>query len=159
VPCVLYLRTIGATRIFVTDGPNDEGVDIIALVGRGGLQSTALFCQVKTLTTGSISRSNLLAEYGKFLALPHTKKYHHYRDALGLDRSIDGTSYCYAFITNQGFAIPARRIAASLGVLLRSRIQIAHWLTEHLTLAEMVQAQATIGKEPPIDLYKNLAAL
>ena len=158
LPCVLFLKTLGASRVFVTDGPNDEGVDIIGRIGEGALQSTTLFCQVKT-QNAHVGREQLLTEYGKYLALPHTKKYQRYREALGLDQSVDGSSYLYVFMTNQGFAIPSRQIARSLGILLRSRIQIAHWLSQHMTVAELVDVQRVIGVEPVADVTRNLADL
>ena len=156
VPCVIFLRTLGASRIFVTDGPNDEGVDIIARIGQGGLKSTALFCQVKTHGK-HIGKDHLLLEYGKYLALPHTEKYQRYREALEVDRSVDGSSYIYVFMTNQGFAIPARQIARSLGILIRSRIQIAHSLIQYTTVDGLREVSEAIGREPPADISKNLA--
>jgi len=159
LPCVAVLKSMGASKIFVTDEPGDQGVDIIARLGTGPLRSAALFVQVKTHSSPNshIGRDGLLLEYGKFLAMPHTSKYQHYREALELDRSVDGTCYCYMFMTNQGFAIPTRQIAANLGILLRSRIQIAHWLVETTTIESLKQIQAVIGLDLKANLAINLA--
>lgn len=158
LPCVLVLKSLGASRIFITDGPGDEGVDIIARVGQGAMQSTALFCQVKT-HGDHIGRDMMLAEYAKFLALPHTPKYGSYRAALELDSSVDGSSYAYVFMTNQGFARPAREIARCLGILLRSRIQIVNWLVESYPTASLLALQGRLSGALTADLQLNVADL
>lgn len=157
-PCIAVLKALGAEKIFITDGPRDQGIDIIARLEGGPLQSVALFVQVKT-TKSVISRDTLLMEYAKYLALPHTKKYQLYRKALGLDSSVDGAAYCYMVMTNQGFARSSREIAAHLGILLRSRIQIAYWLVQKTTLDSLRAIESELGTDLPADLGRNLAPL
>lgn len=156
--CAAILKTMGATHIFVTDCPQDEGIDLIARVGEGALASTAIFVQAKCASS-PISRDTVLMEYAKYLAMPHTEKYRQYRQALGLDKSVDGVCYCYIIMSNHSFAMRARTISARLGILLRSRAQICYWLTQHTDLEGLKHLELTIGNEIVPDLNRNLASL
>lgn len=128
IACAVYLKILGATKIFITDGPHDGGIDLIGKIEQSPFNSLIFFIQAKTGTL--ITRDAVLMEYGKYLSLPHEKIYQQYREVLGVDRSVDGASYCYSIFGNCSFNPPAKGISSKLGILLRSKIQIAHFLSK-----------------------------
>lgn len=130
IACAVTLKIMGANKIFITDSSGDEGIDCIGLVESDALKSTILYVQSKTTSNGDITRDTVLMEFGKYLSLPHTKKYQEYRSALGVDGFLDGASSIYLFISNSEFKPPAREVAKNLGILLRSKIQLALWLSQ-----------------------------
>ena len=71
LPGVLFLNILRCNPIFITDGPNDEGVDCIGRIADGPLRSVVVFLQVKTRqgTQNRMGKDVILQEYGKYLVL------------------------------------------------------------------------------------------
>ena len=72
--CACLLKLSNANPIYVTDGPGDEGVDLIGRLQVGPLRSIVIFLQAKT-ALDRVSREVILQEFAKYIYLPHTKKY------------------------------------------------------------------------------------
>lgn len=148
IVCAVLLKTLGATKIFITDGPNDGGLDLIARIERSPFNSIVFFVQSKTVQNKAslITRDTVLMEYGKYLSLPHEDIYQRYRRALDLDRSADGVSYCYSIMANSEFHNSAKEISCKIGVLLRSKIQISYFLS-HIVDTAILEAVKTDLKD------------
>lgn len=153
--CACYLKLIGASVVFVTDKPGDGGIDVIGKAGTGPLQSSCFFVQAKS-SKAVITREVVLTEFGKFLACKSTDMFSLYRDALGMRRSTDGSLMNFIFITNSEFHESARIVATDLGILLRSRRQLAHWFAQHITSDQLKNAREAISNDLKADLCKNL---
>jgi hypothetical protein len=158
LPCMAFLKILGCDPIFVTDGARDEGIDCIGLIASGGLKSTAIFIQARSKADLFVS-DHLLQEYAKYCALPRTSKYLTYLEALGLLKMQDGMGYLYAVLTNSDFKFSAQQYAARLGVLLRSRRQLAQFLATGLSLETLERWKAQIAIPPGADLTTNVAPL
>jgi hypothetical protein len=157
LPCLCFLKLLGCDPIFVTDGARDEGIDCIGLIATGELRSTAVFIQARS-AAALISGDPLLQEYAKYAALPRTHKYMQYLDALGVLKLQDGAGYLYAVLTNSDFHYAAQQNAARLGVLLRSRRQIAHFISQVYSVRRLEQIRAELKIPETGDLTTNLAA-
>jgi hypothetical protein len=140
----------------VTDGPRDEGIDCIGLVDQGGLRSTAIFIQAQS-RGDLLGGDMLLQEYSKYAALPRTDKYMHYLNALGVPRRLDGAGFLYAVLANSDFKFAAQQYAARLGVLLRSRRQVAQILSSRTALATLERLEANVRIPETGDLTTNFA--
>ena len=136
VPCVCLLALLGADPIFITEGSGDGGIDCIGRIKDGPFRSGCLFIQAKTSST-TITRDTILTEYSKYLILPRLEKYRIYCENLGVESSSDGAAFTYLIVSNNEFNGPARKAASHLGVLLRSRSQLAYWLSTRLSLSEL----------------------
>lgn len=156
LPCLCFLKLLGCDPIFVTDGARDEGVDCIGLIASGGLRSTAIFIQARSRNE-LISGDPLLQEYAKYAALPRTQKYMQYLDALGIPKRQDGASFLYAVLTNSDFKYAAQQNAARLGVLLRSRRQIAQSLSLHVERSTLERLKRELRLPTGGDLTTNFA--
>jgi len=156
VACAIYLRLLGATKIFITDGPRDGGIDLIARIERTPFNSVIFFVQAKT--SSIIARDTVLMEYGKYLSLPHEEIYQKYRKALEVDSAADGASYCYTVFANCEFHNSAKEISSKIGVLLRSKIQIAYFISQALDIDALVQFTAELKAYLKADLSLNIAA-
>ena len=159
LPSVLFLKLMGCDPIFVTDGPHDEGIDCIGRIAEGPLRSVLVFVQVKTQQAAQrhISKDSLFQEYGKYATLPKTEKYREYLRALNFDEIRDGSSAVYLMISNVEFGRGSQEVARNLGIILRSKRQIAHFLSVHTTF-EKLQAAEGQGLIPPgPDLGTSLA--
>lgn len=121
------LYDAGADPIYITDSPGDEGVDCLGRIASGPLRSLCIIVQAKT-SKSVISMGNVLAEFGKYVGLPHSEQFRRYMSALGLPNSLDGGACCYMLVANNEFHPKARAIAGRLGILLRSRSQLSQWL-------------------------------
>lgn len=156
--CAVYLKLLGATKIFITDGPNDGGIDLIAKIERSPFNSVVFFVQAKTNQNGQpVARDTVLMEYGKYVSLPHDQVYHRYRKALEIDGSADGASYCYAIFTSGAFHKSAKEISSKLGILLRSKVQIAYFLSQALDRIILEQISKELKDMLKIDLTLNVA--
>lgn len=155
IACAVYLKMLGATKIFITDAPSDCGIDLIAKIEKSPLNSMIFFVQAKTGTL--ITRDTVLMEYGKYLSLPHEKINQHYREALDIDQSGDGAIYCYSIFANCSFNPPAKGISAKLGILLRSKIQIAFFISQIYTEKTLQQIKLNLGANLKNDLSLNIA--
>lgn len=158
LPVACFLKLVGCDTIFVTDGTGDEGVDCLGRIGIGPLRSIVLFVQAKT-KGDQVPRDLVLQEYGKYAALPRTPKFTSYLDALGVNRSIDGAAFNYVIVASNEFHPAAQQVGARLGVLLRSRRQLAYFLAERTTLAILQAHQGRSLIPPRPDLSTNLAPL
>lgn len=158
LPCLAFLKLVGCDPIFVTDGARDEGIDCIGLIASGGLKSTAIFIQARS--KGDLFAADpLLQEYAKYAALPRTPKYLPYLEALGLSKMQDGMGHLYAVLTNSDFKFSAQQYASRLGVLLRSRRQLAQFLAAGLSLETLERWKAQISIPATGDLTTNVAPL
>jgi len=151
-----FLRIVGANPIFVTDTSGDRGVDLVGRIQDGPLRSIALFVQAKT-SNNRIPGDRVLLEYAKFMASARSERYNQYREALRCNVSPDGVGVAYVFIANNEFKDSARKAAAELGVILRSRRQIAFWLAKRTSLEQLKLARDLIGGELKADLTNNIA--
>lgn len=158
IPCAMFLKLAGATKIYITDSSGDQGIDCIGLIDEGVLKSTALYVQSKTSEKNDITRDTVLMEYGKYLSLPHTAKFHDYRRALGIDKSVNGCTSMYIFLANKEFKPPAREVSTNLGVLLRSRVQLAYWLAMHYGIERCQEIFNSLKSDLSASLTRNIEA-
>lgn len=159
IACCVYLKVIGATKIFITDGSGDCGVDVIARVERSPFNSFVFFVQSKTVQnkTATLSRDLVLKEYGKYLSLKHEEIYQRYRRALGLDTSEDGVSYCYTILANCDFHNSAKEISAKIGALLRCKIQLSYFISQYFNATQLNEIKNNMKNNLKPDLTYNLA--
>ena len=159
LPGVLFLKILGCDPIYVTDGPNDEGIDCIGRIAEGPLRSTIVFLQVKTRqgNQNRMGRDVVLQEYGKYLMLAKTTKYRDYLDALKFDEIRDGSANLFLMVSNVEFDPRGTEIARDLGVILRSRRQIAYFLSMHFTMRGLVDAKRKVKIPSTPDLSTNLS--
>lgn len=141
---VLLLSMLGCRPILVTDTSGDGGIDVIGRLPVGILRSTMVCIQAKT-STGRIGREALLSEYGKFIALQRTEKFIEYKRALSLDRTRDGVGIAYLFVCNCEFKHGARGVAGDIGILLRSKKQLSHWLSGVISKQEAEMCAGKMG--------------
>lgn len=155
IPCAVFLRSIGANPIYITDGPGDEGIDLIGMVEKGALHSTTIFVQAKS-GGGPMSRDAMLLEYAKYKHLFRTSKYGQYRRAL--PKSPSGSSFVYAVAARAGFAPAAQEAAARLGILLRSDIQLAQYIEDrYQTISSVRDMEERMSAHLRADLTHNVA--
>ena len=144
IPSLVLLSELGADRAYVTEGAGDAGIDLIGVIDSGPLRSTGLLIQAKT-SNRRINRDKVLLEYAKYMSLPRSAKFREYLQALGLGSSRDGSSLVYIIAANNQFEKPAQKIAAELGILLRSDVQLARYVRlkyESLERVEEVHSRA-----------------
>ena len=162
IPCACLLSLIGAEHIYITEGTGDGGIDCIGKIENGPLRSLCLFVQAKTSNSG-VKREILLTEYGKFKMLPFLRPYQQYLEKLQVENSFDGMGISFLIVSNNEFLPGARSAASTLGIILRSRKQLAYWLSTKASLAELekllkelhkyVQRDASINLAPHIQKY------
>lgn len=157
--CVSFLKLLRCDPIFITDGRGDEGIDCIGKIADGPLRSVAIFIQSKTKENDleKLGRDALFQEYGKYALLPQTDKYREYLNALRYHDIRDGSASLYVILSNVEFKPEAQRLAKRLGILLRSKRQLAFFLSLNLQSNELraLQANHTIPNSP--DLSTNVA--
>lgn len=158
LPCLCYLHVLGCDPIFLTDGRGDEGIDCIGVVASGLIRSTVVFVQAKSSDESS-SGNEVRMEYAKYVGLPRTERYMKYLTALGVFNSTTGAAYLYMFISNSDIKHDASQVAPKLGVLLRSRRQVAAALSAKYSCEELKAMEATIQLPDLPDLSRNLAPL
>ena len=158
--CVSFLKLLRCDPIFITDGRGDEGIDCIGKIADGPLRSVAVFIQSKTKENDleKLGRDALFQEYGKYAVLPKTDKYREYLNALRFKEILDGSATLYVMLSNVEFKREAQEVAKNLGILLRSKRQLAFYLSLNLQSNELraLQANHTIPNGP--DLSTNIAA-
>lgn len=158
---VLFLKILRCDPIFVTDGPNDAGIDCIGRMGDGPLRSTLIFVQVKTRQGKhvQIGRDILLQEYGKYMSLSKTNKYRDYLNALGFDKIKDGCNSIFVIVSNVEFDSGSQILGKNLGILLRSGRQMAHFISDCINLSKLMELKnRTLIPSRP-DLTTNFAPL
>lgn len=157
--CVTFLKLLNCDPIFVTDGPRDEGIDCIGKIADGPLRSVAIFVQSKTRENdlAMFGRDILYQEYGKYATLPKTDKYREYLKALRFEDIRDGSGALYLVLSNGEFKREAQDVAKHLGILLRSKRQLAFFLSHNAAAKELraLQVEQIIPNGP--DLGTNLA--
>ena len=136
IPCSCLLSLIGAEHIYITEGTGDGGIDCIGKIENGPLRSLCLFVQAKT-SSSRVKRETLLTEYGKFKTLPSLDPYQRYLEKLEIQNSFDGMGISFLIVSNNEFFPGARSAASTLGIILRSRKQLAYWLSTKASLAEL----------------------
>lgn len=157
VPACL-LQLAGCNPIIITDGSGDGGVDCMGQVTAGSIRSLCIFVQARTSST-DITKEAVQLEYAKFRDLQRTGQFTEYLAALGKGNSADGRAACYAMMGSAEFKEPAREYARREGILLRSRRQIAFWLSQSFTLDSLLQLREELGTTLVRDLSRNLAPL
>ena len=157
----MFLKALQCDPIFVTDGPNDGGVDCIGRLAEGPLRSVILFVQVKTRQDKhtQIGRDLVVQEYGKYVSLPKMQKYRDYLNALQFDGIRDGCGSIFVMASNVEFNHDGQVLGRNLGIILRSRRQIARVLSDYFSLQRLMDAgkELTIPSRP--DLGTNLSPL
>ena len=158
---ILFLKILRCDPIFVTDGPNDGGVDCIGRMVEGPLRSTLIFVQVKTRQGRhvQVGRDILLQEYGKYMSLSKTNKYRDYLDALGFEKIRDGCGSVFVMVSNIEFVFGSQILGKNLGILLRSGRQMAHFIADYLDLPRLVELNRQISIPSRPDLTTNFAPL
>ena len=157
-PCAYLLALLGAERIYITEGPRDEGIDCIGRINDGFLRSICFFVQAKT-SNSMVSRDVVLMEYGKYKMLPISSRYNNYLNDLKITNSSDGMAIVYLIATNNEFRPSARSVASNLGILLRSKSQLAYMLSSKGTPQKFINLQNHLQNLPPSDGLFNLAPL
>jgi hypothetical protein len=157
VPACL-LQLADCNPIIITDGSGDGGVDCMGQVTAGSIRSLCIFVQARTSST-DITKEAVQLEYAKFRDLQRTGQFTEYLAALGKGNSADGRAACYAMMGSAEFKEPAREYARREGILLRSRRQIAFWLSQSFTLDSLLQLREELGATLGRDLSRNLAPL
>ena len=159
IPSAVFLAHLGASRIYITDSSGDEGIDLVGTIETGPLKSAGLFVQAKTTSRrGGVTRDSVLLEYAKYVSLPHTEKYRQYIRTLGIDSTIDGSTMIYAITANTRFNNPAREVAARLGILLRSDIQLARYVQlKYGTIESVEKMHERLEPRLRMDLVTNVA--
>ncbi len=152
-----YLKLMGANQIYITDASGDGGIDLVGHLKDGPLRSTVYLVQAKT-SKDLIDRNAIFTEFGKYFANRNSKIFEEYRRILKLHKSMDGVHYCYIFISNSEFKPNARKVAAELGVLLRSRRQVAYWFAERTNRATLDTIEKKFAGQLNKDLERNIAA-
>lgn len=155
---ICLLRTIGCNPIIVTDGPGDGGVDCIGQIALGPTRSLCIFMQART-GAKNITKADVQLEYSKFCDLRNTGQFTEYLAALGKGTSRDGISICYAMVASTEFEQPAREYALREEILLRSRRQIAFWLSQRFGRDRLRGLLTELGDTLVRDLSRNLAPL
>jgi hypothetical protein len=157
VPACL-LQLADCNPIIITDGSGDGGVDCMGQITAGSIRSLCIFVQARTSST-DITKEAVQLEYAKFRDLQRTGQFTEYLAALGKGNSADGRAACYAMMGSAEFKEPAREYARREGILLRSRRQIAFWLSQSFTLDSLLQLREELGATLGRDLSRNLAPL
>ena len=156
---VVLLAELGATRVHITEGAGDEGIDLIGVIQTGPFRSTGLLVQAKT-SNSRISRDTVLFEYAKYASLPRSKKFHEYLSAIDIGSSVDGSSLIYIISANNCFDTRAQRLAVNLGILLRSDIQLANSLKNRYgTLDSVLKMRERMRGHLGRSLQDNVARL
>ena len=158
IPCLAFLKSMSCDPIFITDGARDEGIDCIGLISRGALKSTVVFVQARS-SSSLFDGDPLLQEYAKYASLPRTEKYMRYLDALGLGRLKDGAAFLYAVLINSDFKYSAQQNAARLGVLIRSRRQIAQVVSPIANVERLGDWKNRLAIPAKGDLTTNVSPL
>ena len=153
----LWLRCLGCRRILVSDGPHDGGVDVLGVIGSGGLRSLAVFVQSKT-SSSKVNRDTIAKEHSTFsaLAVPTNHRFAAYRKALNIETHEDGTATVYLVLSNNSFDGGARKMARTLGLLLRSPQQIAQLLSRRYSLRRIEEIVEVVAPSVRADLTRNL---
>jgi len=157
VPACL-LQLADCNPIIITDGSGDGGVDCMGQVTAGAIRSLGIFVQART-SSADITKEAVQLEYAKFRDLQRTGQFTEYLAALGKGNSADGRAACYAMMGSAEFKEPAREYARREGILLRSRRQIAFWLSQSFTLDSLLGLREELGATLVRDLSRNLAPL
>ena len=155
----MFLKALRCDPIFVTDGPNDGGIDCIGRLSDGPLRSVIVFVQVKTREDryAQIGRDLVVQEYGKYASLPKTEKYRDYLNALQFDTLRDGCGPIYVMVSNVEFNHDGQVLGRNLGIVLRSRRQMAHILSHHFSYRRLVDARREVEISSRPDLGTNLS--
>ena len=157
IPCACLLALLGAEFIFITEGSGDKGIDCIGRIDHGLFRSLCFFVQAKK-SNSIIAREVVLIEFGKYQMLPCTDRYKTYLEKLKIGNSSDGMAIIYMIATNNEFHPSARIVASSLGILLRSRTQLAHMLSSYASLQRFKDILDDLrGFVRPSGSFTNLA--
>ena len=157
--CVLLLKLLDCDPIFVSDGSGDMGIDCVGKLSVGALKSIVIFVQAKTMQdpAGRITENTLRQEFTKYVMLKRSGKYSEYLNKLSVFQGRDGSAEVYVCITNAEFKTAAQKAANSLGILLRSKRQVALHLSLAMRFVEIQEMFDKIHIPPIPDLERNLA--
>lgn len=153
VPLCL-LAIANCNPIIITDATNDGGVDCIGKIDLGPTRCLCIFIQAKT-SISEISKDILHTEESKFRDLQTKALFADYLAALGKTKPIDGRAICYAITANNEFQMPARDYALRINVLLRSRRQVAYWLSQYFGISNLEKMKVELSGSLKKDLNRN----
>lgn len=158
VVCAIFLKCLGFDVVFICDGPEDEGVDLLGRMQNGGMRSLCVVVQAKT-SQGRLGRGKVVSEYSKYMALPHAAKNRTYRDLLKIGTSREGTALVYMLVSNSDFDGAAQDAARKLGFLVRSNAQVAFTIAQRYT-KEVVETEVNrLRREVGVNLATNFVRL
>jgi hypothetical protein len=152
---ICLLRLSGCDPIFVT---KNSDVDCIGQVSSGPTRSHCIFIKAKP-NSEILSRDTVMLDYAKFQQLQKTAKFTEYLAALGKLNSVDGRACCYIVAANSEFDREARDYASVESFLLRSRRQIAFWLSQNFGIENLVRLKNDLDPNLNRELALNLAPL
>ena len=158
IVCALWLKCLGFGTTFICDGRQDEGVDLLARLEKGGLRALSVVVQSKT-SKGRLGRGTVVSEYCKFLALPNSGKNRTYRELLRVESSRDGAALVYLLLTNSEFDAAAQDAARKLGFLVRSNAQLSFVIGKRCSKEQVEQEVNRLQGRIGVDLGTNFAQL
>ncbi len=157
LPALCYLRALGCDRIFLTDGPDDEGVDCIGRIATGPLRSLAVFVQAKS-SSDFVTGEQFSAMQTRYSALPSTRMFRRYLEALEVTRSAEGAGFLFVVAAQGRFKESARHLAWKTGTLLRSGRALANTLASYYPTGSLDAVAQAVELPQGHDLERNLAA-
>ena len=157
--CIVLLKLLKCNPIYVSDGSGDMGVDCIGKISTGSLQSAVILVQAKSLRNPArrITENVLRQEYAKYAMLKRTDKYLEYLNKLAVFQGRDGSAELYLVVTNSEFSSDAQRAASKLGILLRSKRQVAFYLALSTTIEAIRELCEDCQLPAGPDMDRNLA--
>lgn len=156
LPALCYLRALGCDRIFLCDGPDDEGVDCIGRIATGPLRSLAVFVQAKS-SADFVTGDQFSAMQTRYSALPSTRMFRRYLEVLEVTRSSEGAGFLFVVAAQGRFKDGARHLAWKTGTLLRSGRALAHTLASYYPMGSLDAIAQTFELPQGSDLERNLA--
>lgn len=159
---ICLLAIAGCNPIVITDAKDDGGVDCIGQVELGPTRSLCIFVQAKT-SQRLIEKNVVQLESSKFRELQNSKRFSKqfvdYLSALKKQQSADGRAICYTVVANNEFIKSCRDYALEEGILLKSRRQVAHLLSQHLGITNLQQMKIDLALQMKRDLQRNFAPI
>lgn len=154
----LYLKALGLSAIYITDGHGDEGIDLIGCQSSPLDHGMSFFVQSKT-SNDNISRETLLAEWAKYGVCLRSRKFDEYIELLKMNTSESGANFNYIMTSNSEFSSSAVSAARKLGVICRGLKSISFVLSTRYSLSKIQNIQnSCVGKLTP-NIKLNVAPL
>jgi hypothetical protein len=74
-----------------------------------------------------------------------------------LENHVDGACYCYVIFTNQTFHDASKEISSKLGILLRSNLQIAYYLSQQYSFEQLRDFKERMNLDFKANFELNIA--